>query len=85
MACAKIRSDRGEGVGAVGMEQPDGLPAPFADGRPAGSALCFMMTPAAPVKLHRIRNDELYHYNLGDPIEVLISSEVRGLGMAAPA
>lgn len=77
MACAKIRSDRGEGVGA--------LPAPFADGRPAGSALCFMMTPAAPVKLHRIRNDELYHYYLGDPIEVLISSEVRGLGMAAPA
>jgi len=41
---------------------PGGLPAPFADGRPAGSALYFLMTPQAPVKLHRIRNDQLYHY-----------------------
>jgi uncharacterized protein len=48
------------------------LPGPFADGRPAGSALYFMMTPAAPVKLHRIKNDQLYHYYLGDPIELLM-------------
>ena len=27
---------------------PGGLPAPFADGRPAGSALYFLMTPQAP-------------------------------------
>lgn len=51
---------------------PGGLQAPFADGRPAGSALYFMVTPAAPVKLHRIRNDQLYHYYLGDPLEVLM-------------
>lgn len=50
---------------------PGGLPAPFADGRPLGSALFFMMSPAAPVKLHRIRNHQLYHHYLGDPIEVL--------------
>jgi predicted cupin superfamily sugar epimerase len=48
---------------------PGGLPAPFADGRPL--ALYFMMSPAAPVKLHRIRNHQLYHHYLGDPIEVL--------------
>lgn len=30
---------------------PGGLPAPFADGRPLGSALYFMMTPEEPVKL----------------------------------
>src|SRR5258705_4820779 len=42
-----------------------GLPAPFADGRPLGSALYFMVTPQAPVRLHRIRNDQLYHYYLG--------------------
>jgi uncharacterized protein len=42
----------------------------FADGRPAGSALYFMLTPEEPVKLHR--NDQLYHYYLGDPIEVLM-------------
>ena len=49
-----------------------GMQAPFADGRPAGSALYFMLTPQEPVKLHRIRNDQLYHYYLGDPIEVLM-------------
>ena len=49
-----------------------GLPPPFADARPMGSALYFMVTPAAPVRLHRIRNDQLYHYYLGDPLEVLL-------------
>jgi len=51
---------------------PGGLPAPFADGRPLGSALYFLVTPGAPVRLHRIRNDQLYHYNLGDPLEVFL-------------
>jgi uncharacterized protein len=51
---------------------PNGLPAPFADGRPLGSALYFMVTPTAPVRLHRIRNDQLYHYYLGDPIELFL-------------
>jgi len=51
---------------------PGGLPPPFVEGRPAGSALYFMVTSSAPVRLHRIRNDQLYHYYLGDPIEVLM-------------
>ena len=51
---------------------PGGLPAPFSEGRPAGSALVFMVTPEAPVRLHRIRNDQLYHRYLGDPLEVLL-------------
>jgi uncharacterized protein len=37
---------------------PWGLPVPFADGRPLGSVLYFMVTPQAPVRLHRIRNDD---------------------------
>jgi uncharacterized protein len=49
-----------------------GLLPPFSDGRPIGSALYFMVTPTAPVRLHRIRNDQLYHYYLGDPLEVLL-------------
>src|SRR5215475_1624776 len=49
-----------------------GLPAPFAEGRPLGSALYFMVTAEAPVRLHRIRNDQLYHYYLGDPLEVFL-------------
>src|SRR5438045_9072075 len=51
---------------------PGGLPAPFAAWRPACSALYFMVTPGAPVRLHRIRNDQLYHYYLGDPLEVVM-------------
>src|SRR6516225_2711285 len=49
-----------------------GLPPPFSNGRPLGSALYFMVTPTAPVRLHRICNDQLYHYYLGDPLEVLL-------------
>jgi uncharacterized protein len=49
-----------------------GLPAPFGEARPLGSALYFMVTPEAPVRLHRIRNDQLYHYYLGDPLEVFL-------------
>lgn len=49
-----------------------GLPAPFNGGGPLGSALYFMVTPGAPVRLHRIRNEQLYHYYLGDPIEIFM-------------
>jgi uncharacterized protein len=51
---------------------PGGLPPPFSEGRPLGSALYFLVTPEAPVRLHRIRNDQLYHYYLGDPLEVFL-------------
>jgi predicted cupin superfamily sugar epimerase len=50
----------------------NGLPAPFAGKRPLGSALYFLVTPGAPVRLHRIRNDQLYHYYLGDPLELFL-------------
>lgn len=49
-----------------------GLAAPFADERPLGSALYFLVTPHAPVRPHRIRNDQLYHYYRGDPLEVFL-------------
>jgi predicted cupin superfamily sugar epimerase len=49
-----------------------GLPAPFADGRPLGSGLYFLVTRHAPVRPHRIRNDQLYHYYLGDPLELFL-------------
>jgi predicted cupin superfamily sugar epimerase len=51
------------------------LPHPFAETRPLGTALYFLVEPAAPVRLHRIRNDQLYHYYLGDPIELLMLHE----------
>jgi uncharacterized protein len=52
---------------------PEGaLRTPFARSSPIGSALYFLVTPAAPVRLHRIRNDQLYHYYLGDPVELFL-------------
>jgi predicted cupin superfamily sugar epimerase len=50
----------------------DALPPPFARSGPVGSALYFLVTPHAPVRLHRIRNDQLYHYYLGDPLELFL-------------
>ena len=52
---------------------PEGaLPPPFARSSPMGSALYFLVTPEAPVRLHRIRNDQLYHYYLGDSLELYL-------------
>jgi uncharacterized protein len=69
---------------------PGGLPEPFAAGRPAGSALYFEVTREAPVHLHCIRNDQLYHRYLGDPLEVLLlypdgshAVEVMGMDLEA--
>ena len=40
---------------------PGGLPHPFAGGTLLGSALYFLVTPEAPVRLHRIR---YFHSNI---------------------
>jgi predicted cupin superfamily sugar epimerase len=48
------------------------LAAPFEAARPLGTALYFLVQPHAPVRLHRIRNDQLYHYYLGDPLEIFL-------------
>ena len=50
----------------------DAVPERFEGSRPLGSALYFLVTPERPVHLHCIRNDQLYHRYLGDPLEVLL-------------
>src|SRR5207248_2820313 len=68
------------------QEIPAGaLPAPFDGARPWGSVLYFMVTPEAHLQLHRIRNDQMYHHYLGDPLDVLLlyadgQGEVRTAG-----
>ena len=62
----------------------DGVPG-FTGTRPVGSALYFLVTPDANIRLHRIRNDQLYHHYLGAPLEVLLllqdgRSEIRAVG-----
>jgi predicted cupin superfamily sugar epimerase len=61
------------------------LPAGFDGARPLGSVLYFMVTPTAQIRLHRIRNDQMYHHYLGDPLEVLLlysngSGEIKMVG-----
>ena len=48
------------------------LPDAYGSDRPFGSALYFLITPEAPIVLHRIRSDQLYHHYLGDSLEVLL-------------
>ena len=49
-----------------------GVPGGFEGTRPLGSSLYFLVTPEANIRLHRIRNDQLYHHYLGSPLEVLL-------------
>lgn len=48
------------------------LPEGYEGTRPLGSVLYFLVTPDAPIALHRIRSDQMYHHYRGDPLEVLL-------------
>jgi len=50
----------------------EALPKPFDGARPLGTAIYFLVTPEAQIRLHRIRSDQMYHHYLGDPLEVLL-------------
>jgi predicted cupin superfamily sugar epimerase len=61
------------------------LPPGYDGSRPLGNVFYFLVTPDARVRLHRIRSDQMYHYYLGDPLEVLLlyadgRSEVKLVG-----
>jgi predicted cupin superfamily sugar epimerase len=61
------------------------FPPEYGGSRALGGVLYFLVTPQAPVRRHRIRSDEMYHYDHGDPLEVLLlypdgKSEVRVVG-----
>jgi uncharacterized protein len=47
------------------------LPAGYAGQHSLGNVLYFLVTPEAPVGLHRIRSDQMYHHYQGAPLEVL--------------
>ena len=39
-------------------------------GRAAGAAIYYFLTPATYSALHRLAIDEVYHFHLGDPVEL---------------
>ncbi len=52
------------------------LPAAFADGRYTGprhtaTAIYYLLEPGAFSEMHRLQSDELFHFYLGDPVEML--------------
>ncbi len=51
-----------------------GLDAP----RPLATAIYYLLTPGAFSALHRLRFDEVYHFYLGDPVELLVLGAAGG-------
>ncbi|HEX4002973.1 MAG TPA: cupin domain-containing protein [Candidatus Acidoferrales bacterium] len=47
------------------------LPDSYPGERPLSTAIYYMLTPETFSALHRLRGDEVFHFYLGDPVEML--------------
>ena len=43
-----------------------------AGGRPLATAIYYLLTPETFSAIHRLASDEIYHFYLGDPVEMLL-------------
>jgi len=50
---------------------PGGLPERYGDARCFGTAIYYLLTPDTCSPLHRLASDEIFHFYLGDPVEML--------------
>lgn len=48
---------------------------------PSATAIYYLLTPDTYSELHRLPDDELYHFYLGDPVELLQMSPDGGVGV----
>ena len=48
------------------------------DGRAAGSAILFLITPRDFSGLHRLQTDEIWHFHAGDPAELALLDPASG-------
>jgi predicted cupin superfamily sugar epimerase len=48
-----------------------GLPARYTSDKSALTSIFYLLTPGVFSALHRLRSDEIYHFYLGDPIELV--------------
>lgn len=55
-------------------EQISGLPARFAGARSACTAILYALAAPGISRMHRIKSDELWHFHLGSPLEVMAIS-----------
>ena len=50
----------------------EALSTPYPEDKPAGSAIMYMVTPNCYSRLHRLPTDEVYHFYLGSPVQLLL-------------
>jgi len=50
----------------------EALPKGFCGERPLATAIYYMLTPETFSAMHRLKGDEIYHFYLGDPVEMLM-------------
>ena len=63
----------------------EALPDGYGRARPLATSIYYLLKPDAFSALHRLRSDEIYHFYLGDPVEMLLlypdaSSKVLTMG-----
>ena len=46
------------------------LPSHYKGARPFGTAIYYLLTPKTFSSIHRLQSDEIFHFYLGDPIEM---------------
>ncbi len=47
------------------------LPSRYKGMRPFGTAIYYLLTPESFSAIHRLQSDEIFHFYLGDPVEML--------------
>lgn len=50
----------------------DVLPERYGADRALGTAIYYLLTPATFSEMHRLASDEIFHFYLGDPVEMLL-------------
>jgi uncharacterized protein len=49
-----------------------GLPPGYSGGRPLATSIYYLLTPDTFSAMHKLPGDEVYHFYLGDPVEMLM-------------
>lgn len=57
--------------------QAEGLPQRYKSSRPTSTAIYYLLTddPDSFSALHKLRSDEVYHFYLGDPVELFLINQ----------
>jgi predicted cupin superfamily sugar epimerase len=50
----------------------DSLPAGYRGSRSLATAIYYLLTPELFSAMHRVRGDEIFHFYLGDPVDMLL-------------